>query len=265
MMMMKATSLSAFLVVCLSACGGGGGGSDSGGSTVTPATSNLTGNPATEFSFNDAANTVTVNGTVINATTRSAIVVPDNFTAFANGSASIVAFHGVTPSGGGTTTVYSTGNGVAIGAFAQRLDDTRLPDAGSVGYSGQYAGIYRVESSNSNGFTISGNVQLTADFDDGSIDGAITSRVARQEDNETFGMSDVTLQNTTLAGGGFVGTTSGGDLLSLRDISGGVRDGDYAGLIVGETGDEIVGNINLQHTLSGTVFAQEVGAFIATE
>jgi hypothetical protein len=264
--MMNSPKLLAFAIISLSACGGGGGGegSGTGGNVVGPEGAFLDGNPNIDYSFNAADNTAQVRTyEPLPQTSSSVITVPAGFTAFTNDDSSVVVFRGVTPSGNGVTTVYSDGGSFLTGALNERLDETILPTTGATTYEGVYAGIFRATNSNEIEFTISGTSRLTVDFDDESISGSISNRIATENDGDSFGMFSLILEETVLSDGAFVETTDGGGFLSAGLA--GTQEGRYSGRLVGDNGEEIVGNITVPHTINGSVTGEEVGAFIALD
>lgn len=178
------------------------------------------------------------------------------------GSSSILSF-AETSSGGGYAAVTALAvadgfAGIAGGKFA-RLSDTELPDDGTATFTGKYAGyivgtdFFKAER------LLAGDVELTADFDDGEISGVISNRFNQIKPEKTLG--DMVLNATDIDDAGFAGTTTGG---AFNDGTASVSDGSYSGLFVGEDGEEIVGGVSVQHVRSGTDLV-EVGVFIAEQ
>ncbi|MDX8354403.1 hypothetical protein [Cognatiyoonia sp. IB215182] len=262
---MRSISLSMTVLVTLAACSGTNSEEDTSSiEELAAATSALTGTPEDDFAFDEADNTISIAGDdALSPTTNTSISVPASFVAYSDDMDSILAIRGVTASGDGEVAIYSDGSAALTGAFAARLEDTTVPTAGRLVYDGDYVGILRDTGTGDITHTVTGVAQLVAHFDDGNISGNISIRRASElDETETRPLDTLFLDSTALTNGAFAGTTGGG---GFSTSAAGAEDGVYSGLIVGSDGDELVGNININHTTNGIVTGQEVGAIIAAE
>jgi len=177
------------------------------------------------------------------------------FTIYAEGDE--VALYAQTISGAGAVFVVQspTANLELAGVQFARLGDTDLPGGGSATFNGNYAGVL-VDTDLVGVDGIEGAAQLTADFASATISGDITNREA----NSGF-PDDIQLLSTSItSAGAFSGTTTGGDIPFLSTA----LDGAYVGLIVGATGNEVVGGVSVTHLVGGDLFL-EIGGFVATQ
>jgi len=163
------------------------------------------------------------------------------------------ALYTETPSGEGRVAVVATPDVGVEGARFARLDTTTLPGNGNVTYSGDYAGFVN-DSGGTAVLLIRGDMTMLANFSDSTILGEITNR--QDGDSPSTPFSDVLLNLTDLDDGSFIGTTTGGS-----GGGGTAGAGDYAGLIVGPDGREVVGAVRIPHDFSGTAYT-EYGGFI---
>jgi len=113
---------------------------------------------------------------------------------------------------------------------------------------------------------ITGDASLTANFDDGTIEGSVTDR--RYVDMRTGGtvlgssVEDLTYEETDISSTGrFSGTATEGEL-TTGAITYVTSDGAYEGLVAGTDGSEIVGASTLTHTFGANEFL-EIGSFAA--
>lgn len=168
---------------------------------------------------------------------------------------------GQTPSGGGQAASW-VGYSIVFDSRAfyqlERFSPTVLPgpDAGTVGYSGSYAGQYsRVQSNGTQSFGhVFGNANMTVDFADSSVSGFITDR----ERSDGLQATQVRLVATEIVDGAFVGETLGGAF-----VGGTALPGDYQGLFVGSQGQEVVGAVQFEYGFDGS-FYTESGAMVVT-
>jgi len=143
------------------------------------------------------------------------------------------------------------------GVQVARFGETDLPSGGSATFNGDYAGLFV----NSVFLTlapvlIQGDAQLTADFAGASISGEITNRISAG-----FPADDIMLLPTAItSAGAFSGTTTGGNFIGETIAF----NGEYIGLIVGATGDEVVGGLSVVHDDGFDLFL-EIGAFVAAQ
>jgi len=176
------------------------------------------------------------------------------FTGYMDGSE--LALYAETISGDGAVFVVSssTANLGLAGVQVARLGDTDLPSSGSATFNGDYAGLFVDETLQA--FTVTtGDAQLTADFGNASISGEITNRVVGGA------ADDVQLLPTAItSAGAFSGTATGGGIPGSTVVS----SGAYVGLIVGDTGTEIVGGLTITHVGLADFF-YEIGGFVAAE
>ena len=208
--------------------------------------------------------------------------LPAGLVAYAGTGNRNKALRAVTPSGGGTALSVigafqaEDDFGIRIHREHARLTDTVLP-TGTATYTGTYLGTMSRNQTNGsplagayllvNDEYIRGNVQLDADFANGSIDGTLSGRTS----NKGRLFEDVQLGSTLIdRTGKFSGGVSGGELTTFRDVAETRDDGQfpdlgYSGLIAGPDGTEAVGNVAFNHFRDGAGFvAREVGVFVAT-
>jgi len=148
-----------------------------------------------------------------------------------------VALYAETISGNGAVFVVSsaTVDLDLAGVQVARLGETDLPSSGSATFNGEYAGIF-IDEDLVAVAVIEGDAELTADFGSATISGDITNRVS-------FGSSaeDILLLPTAItSAGAFSGTTTGGEFTGAT-----TSNGEYVGLIVGDTGNEVVGGLTI--------------------
>ncbi len=174
---------------------------------------------------------------------------PDSFTVYAQ-----------TISGDGAVFAVSSPIGILsasglAGVHVARLGDTDLPNSGSATFNGNYAGLF-VDSALEPTASIAGDAQLIANFASASISGNITNRsgVGLTADDV------ILLPSAISSAGAFSGTTTGGDIVGLAAA----EDGQYVGLIVGDTGNEVVGGLSIVQIGFGTLLL-ETGVFVAAE
>lgn len=161
---------------------------------------------------------------------------------------------------------------------------SEMPVSGRARYRGNYAGIItRTPGGDHEYFAesyVDGNVRLDVEFQDDSIEGAITDRnryLTKNGAEAAYAMQDVTLFETTIdAQGQFRGTTGGGkfDNFAFIPSTGGDLTGTYEGAVSGElvergTGGattSAVGIVRVDHYYDTTDFLeddyQEYGAFV---
>ncbi|MDX8347702.1 hypothetical protein SLH49_06860 [Cognatiyoonia sp. IB215446] len=261
---MRAVLVCLTCLISLAACSDSDGSEDSSTVDASAATSTLTGTPEDDFAFDEVDNTITIaGGDALSPTNNTSISVPASFVVYSDDMDGILAIRGVTASGDGEVAIYSDGSAALTGAFGARLEDTAVPTAGRVVYDGDYVGILRDTGTGDITHTVTGVAQLVAYFGDGNISGNISIRRASELDGTaTRPLNTLLLDSTALADGAFAGTTGGG---GFTTSAAGAEDGAYSGLIVGSNGDELVGNININHTTNGIVTGQEVGGIIAAE
>ena len=221
--------------------------------TIGPIPSTTTAN------FDSSTNLLAVNIGGVNRTmVRYPALDANGFLAFLDSASGTVASYKATPSGAGdvawVTSPTSTGSGAAGVVFSRR-SATVLPTTGTANYTGQY--LAALANTNMDAVAqISGDAQLDANFGTGQVSGSVTNRT--EVGGTPFTAADLTLAATSIADGSFSGTATGGA------INGGgvVTPGTYSGLLVGATGQEVVGGVELGHMLGGTDLL-EVGAFVA--
>ena len=148
-----------------------------------------------------------------------------------------------------------------------RLGEDILPDVGTANLTGDYYGTLSFSVDGEPSYLIDGVVTLTLDFDEKTLNGAITDRVL--VDVETFDpippaiatVADMTLTATIDKTGGFSGTIADGGITvgSTPPI---LSEGTFVGLIA-DGGNEVVGGIEVLQGIAGGGGAFEVGAFAA--
>jgi len=241
------------------------------------ATSQTSGTTGSVAFFDEAANTITisVNGVANNALTADSSLDFRSFDGYSSTTfpESYYGYRAVSASGG-SEVILAGGEGVGRQAFVAhiaRLDETVVPTAGDVTYTGEYLALLTQGGSQEATQAIVGNVALTASFDTAQTSGEITNRTtgifsdinATSFDNQ----ADVTFDVGSLTdAGAFSGTTAEATYI----VPGGTRagtytgTGTYAGLITGATGDEAVGTVVIDYEqVSGfNTTYKETGVFI---
>lgn len=148
-------------------------------------------------------------------------------------------------------------NGIgASGTRLVRLTDTTVPTRGAATYLGEYAGSY-----GGGGFNVSGDVRLTADFQQSLISGGITNRQLAGANIGGRPAEHLVLAEATIVDGAFSGDISGGrDLFLTQEPT-----GSYEGMIVGENGEGAIGAVRVVHNNGDEEPAVEWGLFLAAE
>jgi hypothetical protein len=162
-------------------------------------------------------------------------------------------------SGGGVASVHWTDEGM-FGTILARQGDLEMPGRGTAAFSGGYHGRV-VGGRYPLGFSLTGAVALDADFDAGTISGAITDR-------SVFGTpaAPVILRQAVIVDGAFAGTTTGGGLGATIIVSTPgttAAPGSHVGLFAAD-GREIIGAIRVPHDEAGRPLT-EYGAFVAEQ
>jgi len=196
---------------------------------------------------------LTIDGVEVARLVNTADFFGTGFTVYAEDDA--VTLYAETISGDGAVFVVQSPAadlGLA-GVQVTRLGETDLPSGGSATFSGAYAG-FLVNTNLGPAGSIRGDVQLIADFASASISGDITNR--------SGGADDMLLTSAAItSAGAFSGTTTGGDFQGAGTSA---LDGSYTGLIVGATGNEVVGGLSITH-IFGADTLTEIGGFVAAE
>jgi hypothetical protein len=151
-------------------------------------------------------------------------------------------------------------NAVA-GTYYARLTDTELPATGTANYDGFYSGMLFLENGNFQS-RVTGDVALSINFDNATIQGDITNRALRGLFNSTASLGSVDnvalLQTAIGSDGSFSGSASGGTIGNLSNDM--VNGSTYEGLIAGTDGGHTVGAVRIGHT-DGFQNLVERGAF----
>lgn len=150
------------------------------------------------------------------------------------------------------------------GATIERFGEAEVPVTGAATFTGDYAGIVatRVGARDELHFLANGDATLTADFADNTVDGRITNRSLRRENNELVPptIADITLNATTLDDNiRFSGFATGGGI-DGRSTS----NGAYIGSINGDAA-EALGIVTLEHEGFGGPSITEWGIFALTD
>ncbi|MEO0931296.1 MAG: hypothetical protein AAFY14_11710, partial [Pseudomonadota bacterium] len=161
---------------------------------------------------------------------------------------------GLTPSGQGEIFLEpgSTTGMTDSTTVLSRLGETTLPDSGMVTYTGTYAGLYSVVGQPETAGHMFGRAQLELDFASNTLSGLIDQRANSGGQAAT----DITLELGAMADGSFSGTTTGGAFASGYSSA----PGTYGGLIVGQNGEEAIGQATVYH--NGATDYVETGGFI---
>ena len=139
----------------------------------------------------------------------------------------------------------------------QRLTDGAVGQIESATYTGEYIGFLTNTVDDSLSFIADGNVELTIDLANVSVNGSISNRLLRDKDAiaPLLGpdLADIVLETSTIdSDGQFSGTATGGELEGfMTDM------GSYVGLIAGPNSDEAVGVVRVRHF--GVATLQETG------
>ena len=254
----------AAVVALLAACGGGGSGGDDGPQTVGAEVVRTGGNDAVtyRFRFNPPVfsevrriEVVPLSGGGTEQTSLTyyqAFVdgTPRNFDSFVLGgrsSTSSYILHGLTDTREGE--IFLEPGSTVL----SRLGNTTLPDSGVVTYTGSYAALYSVPGSTLTAGHMFGRVQLETDFASNTTSGLIDQRANSGGQAAT----SIEMELGAMADGSFSGTTTGGgfDLAGFTSAP-----GTYGGLIVGENGEEAIGQVTVYH--NGPTDFVETGGFI---
>lgn len=161
---------------------------------------------------------------------------------------------GITPLGQGEIFLESssiTGT-TEVTTVLSRLGETTLPDSGMVTYTGSYAGLYSVVGARETAGHMFGRARLDLDFTNNTTSGLIDQRANSGGQVAT----DIELELGAMADGSFSGTTTGGAFATGFSSA----PGTYGGLIVGENGEEAIGQVTIYH--NGSTDYVEAGGFI---
>ncbi|MEY1557595.1 hypothetical protein AB3Y40_18350 [Yoonia sp. R2331] len=262
---MKKVFLIGAACLTLAACGGGGG------TTVTtpkfaPVQAHQGDGPG-ELELNAAGDRIKVDmGDVTTTLTAGSIASAGTFVGGRQtGSEQATAF--VSATGNSRAGVAFTRNGTDpqhLSSQFARLTQTDAPTTGSATLTGDYVGIL---TNNNNAIgRMTGDARITANFGNDTVRGRITNReygsLTTGNVFATVSVDDIVLEQTGFNGNGrFSGDISGG-AFSTAAITGTSNGGNFAGLIAGVTGDEIVGGLQVNSTYGGQQFVEQ-GAFAA--
>lgn len=145
-----------------------------------------------------------------------------------------------------------------IGVKYGRNSATELPTSGIVTYSGRYMGLMGDASVRVGEVLVYGDLSVSVDFENMEISGEI---INRDSVNVSSDFADVILAPTNLdSSAEFSGTPTGGTITD-RGRGGILSTGEYAGLIAGANGEEIVIGIVIEYELDG-VRQLETGGFV---
>lgn len=176
--------------------------------------------------------------------------IPSKFKTYRQSSEGFL-LRGTSDSGSGEVIV------VDNGAQLTRHDPTVLPTVGSATYSGSYGAIVVNGIRDMSPKTVSGKATLQVDFKDQNVSGAITDRIY----DGVTPSQDVTLNTSSMSGGAFTGTTTGGDLNTSGLTA---ANGSYTGLLVGPNGEEAIGAVTIIHSNGSSTFTEQ-GGFVANQ
>ena len=165
------------------------------------------------------------------------------------------------------TAVGADGNGFNYrGATIERFGEAEVPRSGAATFTGDYAGFGGNQTPEGSvtdvQYLVNGDVTLSADFADNTVNGSITNRTVRTENtNNDLGtdVEDITLNSTTLDGNiRFTGVATGGG------IDGGTTsNGSFTGSINGEA-EEAIGILTIDQDHNG-LNNFEWGIFVLTD
>ena len=198
-----------------------------------------------------------------------------------------VSFLGGIGGGGASSAAYSASsgpNGMSVSfvrnsnsdvaARYSRNSSTNLPVSGAATFNGTYMGnVNQATNGNANSTLalVTGDVALTADFDQTTIYGRISNR---SHLGEFSGSVTQTVSSDVILGvapidpvnGTFSGFATGGEYTAgwIAPLPAHLTTtGSYQGMIGGINGTEAAGAVNLSSTYSGGIRTQETGVFIA--
>lgn len=219
--------------------------------------------PATlEIDYDEVADQITItDGANTRIADRITNLDTTGFSGYANLDVGPVYLNlGETSSGSGSAGAGSSPDGTTpafSGSIFERSGDTVMPTSGTANYTGNYVAWMSTQTNFDAIYLIVGASSFDVDFVTGLIDGMITDR------NDSYRpfitLADLKLEEVTFSDGAFFGTTSGG---AYNDGVSTVSAGEYGGLFTGNTGQEIVGGIQVLHVNNGLALI-ESGAFIA--
>jgi hypothetical protein len=141
------------------------------------------------------------------------------------------------------------------GTVIARNAPTDLPLSGTASYTGDYAALVTNEATGEHVTTITGDVALTAEFENFSVSGIIDDR--QFASGET--LADLTLitSGVPFVDGVSTGFTSGGNASGTEAV-----DGFFSALIAGPSAGEVVGSVRLNHETDDADLIEH-GAFVA--
>lgn len=156
-----------------------------------------------------------------------------------------------------------------------RAVPTSVPVSGTATYEGNYVGILYNESDLDiqpiGGFE--GDVTLNADFDKAEIYGTITDRVYLFPYNQVAKGNIVRNHDVHFSvgqidsTGAFSGSVVGGGYDTVSGVGDSVASGTFSGIVSGDSGQEIVGGLLLNHVYKNdpSFVLQERGVFVAEQ
>ena len=203
-------------------------------------------------SYDPGADTVTVSKNGAGPMTLANSGLVGSATSYASGAT--LALRQTTASGKGEVVTIGSPDaelGIA-GAIATRAGAVDVPGSGTAYYLGGYAGLLVRVSDKAVMGTIPATACLIANFGAGSIGGAIVGRSGA-------GFADITIPAMPISSGGtFSGAISGGQGSGIGNNI--AANGQLSGMFADVGAGEVVGALQLDHTISGTAF-YEVGGF----
>lgn len=149
-----------------------------------------------------------------------------------------------------------------------RTDPANMP-AGSATYAGGFRGDAYRQDSPSGGFryTVRGDLNLTADFDAGTLEGNVSGIQGRPQGASWSPLSDTTsfeIGNGQIAGGQFTATLTGVDTNSAAALDASMRgyEGNVLGEFYGPAAEEVGGVFTAtrdedQRVLAGALYGQK--------
>ena len=169
------------------------------------------------------------------------------------------ALRNTTGSGKGEFIVFASYATVldTVGAIVTRAGAVNLPTSGTADYKGNYSGLEVYSDFKDFSDNIIGSACLTASFGPGpaTIGGAITGRMSFIN---SVNYADIVIPATPLsADGTFTGPVTGGQAIGAGNTA---SNGQISGMFADVGAGEIVGALQLDHTISGTAY-YEVGGF----
>ena len=189
------------------------------------------------------------------------------FSFYSVSTAAVNAFavRATTHSGAGVVTVMVAPALGLPGSIVEGTGETSLPTNGTASFTGGYAGLTSTNiGALDRSVPILGTADLNADFATLSISGTISGRF-QLDGGIPYRYAPIVLNPAAIqANGTFSGTATGGKIIRIFGSStSSTTGGGFKGVLVGTTGNEVVGGLVLEHLSNGSLHFFEDGVFFA--